>query len=757
MKLVDKAGNRSTNEIQFTRDYSGLVDGPIAQVTWPPANAVLSGDTFSIRGTVADPTARVIVSFEENEEVKEVEGMVDVDGNFWINQVPLPFGTTQFTVRFVNAVNLASVFTFSVTRGDAIITIPEGQPTFDLPTGFVSISGTIAENANVVSITVNGETVDIDGLTWSREDLLMSEEGVMVFDFVIDRSGDLPTLYISKEFEVPTHIRVRSFTMTSTEKHDNNFGGSARYERTRNVTWTHGSGGSYKIEIRQPDENGAWDLSYGEEIKWDAKGVGLHSVLVGGEWSAWSSTLWDADSTPPVQSSLPIPGPPKNSTAHRWVNYKFVDNWEGELQPGQSRTDEYVEKAHGNLELRVGGRPQAKNQSIVRLTLGAAGELPYPYFGNVNEDNQRKPFAAKDVSVLGYSFADNGELYMPVQDGLKQAFKPKTPGAKAFVAPIAGEQKHSVKIKLNGIPLHGNSKEEIVVGQMVSLSATIDPPSPALKIRSSEWGILGVAYVNRRYFRSYTRQHEGAFWQENYGSEIFELDPSKLQTPSTSLWFINGGSASILQQLVVETGTEVLTVEKSGEISVKEPTAVWVPPPQNPAAGHPEFRAWPDGIHATVSLGERDGDFDFEGDFKFIGSPPPSGEVMLTQLCQLDYRPWSIPSAKFLNEPARLDHSEAYSFGIVGISNDKIHFEDGPEFTSTPPPLHLKGNFKVFVRYKPLYGTPDDNIFVTIVTMDWGVDAIFQQFEPETWVRKEFIGPTFSLSNEFPLWEKSWP
>ena len=158
-----------------------------------------------------------------------------------------------------------------------------------------------------------------------------------------------------------------------------------------------------------------------------------------------------------------------------------------------------------------------------------------------------------------------------------------------------------------------------------------------------------------------------------------------------------------------------------------------------------------------LKLGESTG----VGDMSFLVhyNYAPVGSARIVQLCQLHY---SLPGPSFSD--FRLDGlSIAYEEGEVNIGpNHHLTFSDGPSNVG-PFDNQLKASFKDFLQFRP---RGEDNIFVTLGLVTWGIDAVIQM-DPtaaEGWSYKypPSITPPGQdqpdlTVDEFPFWQDSYP
>jgi hypothetical protein len=160
-----------------------------------------------------------------------------------------------------------------------------------------------------------------------------------------------------------------------------------------------------------------------------------------------------------------------------------------------------------------------------------------------------------------------------------------------------------------------------------------------------------------------------------------------------------------------------------------------------------------------VSLGTEDNGLDLQFDIQYDPDPFTgdafSGEVGLTQLLSMDY---SLPGETFSDE--RLDGAREFYHGTKVITSvfpltAFAPFLDMPGNTGLFP-VRVKGDFRVFCRFRPSAGIPADNIFVTLGILHWEMHGECSSAgPPEIWPTKRVPSPSQpDESDEFPSWKR---
>jgi len=159
LHATDLAGNTTTTNFTFILDYSSATNPPTVQLGWPQAGTKISGNSFTWRGQVSDPTAQVVAQIvNTNGMTNTVSGRVGRDGDFWIDSMPLSGGVNNLSLIVTDAAGNTSVKNIPVMQSSLVLTITSaglGQ----------AVAGTISDTN--YTIWVNGimATNNMDG-TW---------------------------------------------------------------------------------------------------------------------------------------------------------------------------------------------------------------------------------------------------------------------------------------------------------------------------------------------------------------------------------------------------------------------------------------------------------------------------------------------------------------------------------------------------------------------------------------------------------------
>jgi hypothetical protein len=101
---TDLAGNITTTNVIITLDFSGDTNPPIVQINWPADGTQISATNFTLDGELNDETATVSAAITDTNGLTNIiTGLVERNGKFWIEEVPLNSGTNNLTLTVTDA------------------------------------------------------------------------------------------------------------------------------------------------------------------------------------------------------------------------------------------------------------------------------------------------------------------------------------------------------------------------------------------------------------------------------------------------------------------------------------------------------------------------------------------------------------------------------------------------------------------------------------------------------------------------------
>ena len=190
---TDWAGNTTSTNLSYTLDYTGKTNPPVIAMTWPQGGEDIAQSNIMVYGTLSDPTSEISLQVTDtNGDVNMISGLVERDGHFWIQNVPLSPGTNWLSLIAQNMfgnTNLTTTTNLIVTENNSFgLTI--SPVTSDAWAAFSTVSGTIADST--YTVVVNGVVATNDGSgIWTAYDVPNNPGNMAVFQVnATNASGD---------------------------------------------------------------------------------------------------------------------------------------------------------------------------------------------------------------------------------------------------------------------------------------------------------------------------------------------------------------------------------------------------------------------------------------------------------------------------------------------------------------------------------------------------------------------------------------
>ena len=99
IKAVDMKSNQWVSTFSVTLDTTQLTNPPAVNLLWPTDGASIAADSVTLRGSVADGNLLVsAIVTDDSGNTQAVDGLVERDGAFWIDDLPLTGSTNSVTI-----------------------------------------------------------------------------------------------------------------------------------------------------------------------------------------------------------------------------------------------------------------------------------------------------------------------------------------------------------------------------------------------------------------------------------------------------------------------------------------------------------------------------------------------------------------------------------------------------------------------------------------------------------------------------------
>lgn len=154
LHATDEGGNQASKSLSYVFDPS-LATNPIVELHWPVDGTRIGADRFCCRGWISTPTASIkALVVNAGGWTNKIFGVVERDGSFWVQNVPLHEGSNIVTLVARDESGPETTTHISLVKSELKITINKLTP------ADTSASGTIS--GSDYSLWVNGQKARID-------------------------------------------------------------------------------------------------------------------------------------------------------------------------------------------------------------------------------------------------------------------------------------------------------------------------------------------------------------------------------------------------------------------------------------------------------------------------------------------------------------------------------------------------------------------------------------------------------------------
>jgi len=793
IQAVDWAGNVATLNFNYVFDTTGHTTPPVIALTWPQDQMVLSGSSFTLRGTLDDDTATVTGQWTDPiNGLQTVHGQVERGGQFWLENLPLGTANSTLTITATDAAGNAATTSLTVTQSEvtlAMDTVPDSQ----LNQVMVNVTGEISDPNYVVwvngvqgAVTANGDGTG----SWSANNVPVTAGGTASFDVTAYPSISAPATASWANFAVqqssypnplPAAIYYEDSLTALTQQEDNPPPDPVQYD----VGWDKPSvvyvkTFKYKITSSETDAHGT-DHTIVKDDNWAQGGGGDFDFTETNAFYQPGSSASDDFIWPPDAGDIPVipgqktevdsagnptvdPCPPPNL----WIeeaSMAGVDNVNStDLAPLS-----WTAQASQVVELFTGGKALRQVSSLFQLSQALFWEK---YSDLYTRGDWSTPIPPQFISLgsLGNEGAD-ANLYAVLPKGENVLITPQAPTSSSstssggpsaevssqnqntdtppqpfawFGGDLPNQNEFPLTIQANFIDLSANTPT-FCVGQNIAF-ATYWPNGGPIFTSDSAWWTLPGTFVNQQPY-SYCP----GYYDENDAYLNNLQDPLQSGFFLTSCWYsqaLDNGTVGLKITMTFPNG-KVATASASGQFSVYRPSL-------------PGFRASTPTPNVAIWGGQLNVGTIQQGVFyTFEVESSVGGQAEITQVFDDSSSPASVNKGSNV-----LDKNEIYpSTGIPiketppsALSVNSITFTDSADNQLMGNSTSLKLNYQDYVRFKPT-GGPGQNIYVTLGKVTWKVDAVANfiggtspwqvQQDPPPIVSLPQLDPT---SVEFPYW-----
>jgi hypothetical protein len=414
LRVADRAGNVTETNIDVTLDFTGDTTAPELQLIWPTNDMHISGSSFYLRGKIDDETATLTARIiDANDVTNDVIDLVERNGMFWVEGLPLAAGTNSIELTATDARGNVNTTSFNVVQSSVTLTIdstPTGSVLYE-PTG--TVYGTVSDPN--YAVTVNGVAAEVDEYgNWSAQNVPNYGQGTSTFDAQATAGGN-PPVQASRQEEQPAEVKITRHLVSLRQE---NWGSS--YTRTK----------TYQAGY-EPGEDGAWVGKYqGQASELDIEyWEGFYAV--NSEWSDTdpvgtyrTESPWGNSGPEPIpDESAQVKDVPDCSLDHvehstMGVNRVYVSHYYGKgvrhEWPGMLVNPTVFVAARTVETLYTGGKAEVARKAIFSLSAsawenGKPQNFPWQFTGG-------EVVVPERIELLGEALNSEGRLLVALPE-----------------------------------------------------------------------------------------------------------------------------------------------------------------------------------------------------------------------------------------------------------------------------------------------------------------------------------------------------
>ncbi len=452
LKATDRAGNVTTTNLHYVFVYP--TNAPVLSLVWPQDGDLLSGTSFTVRGRLSDPTAQLTAEVVGDGVTHSMTGVVERDGKFWIENVPLAAGANEVTISVMDAGTNSTGTIFTVIKSGVELTIDPLNPS-ELNNPFITVYGTI--NVSTHKIWVNGmEVTNVSSGSWYVEGVPLNEGGTAVVEAraipLTDNGGngtggsggqnttfddpgnpDSPSDITSKadmdkdpEVVMIHYEKNRSYLSLTRDEYP------TKKQTKEIIKWDVQQPGSWFDDYCSGNTFGSHMYYVCRSRNWESNGIGtLKSWEDRGGEEVCGVQLYGA----------PTP-------------YTVAEAWPGEFcgttgyrVPAGGGVDQVVARTARTLyELHTGGKQLSGRKNLFVLSGGVEG-VGNPFWPEDADDKKSYLIANTSVVLGDIGYLDNdGKIYPVLPDGQTRDVTPRVDGSSYYTFGEPGHSKHGLEL-----------------------------------------------------------------------------------------------------------------------------------------------------------------------------------------------------------------------------------------------------------------------------------------------------------------------
>jgi hypothetical protein len=477
---TDLAGNVTVTNFSFTLDYSGATN-PAVTLYWPTDGTLICNSNYTWRGHVDDPTASVTARLvDTNGNTNIFNAIVERDGNFWVENLPLAAGTNFLRLTVTNAAGLVTVTNLMVFPGAVGLTIamPDSSQLWNQG---LTVSGTISDSGDY-TVWVNGVKASYtDATDWTATNVYLPDGGTALIQARAipnsnnggngtGGSGGGPVSYgnlgnpdppadndAESQVDKPAEIYVETYNVPNVhEKRHADYeytalGESNIYDAELNYTlnWSHASGGGSTAVSTSVSSGNMPGVSMFNDwanvvYQWPAQGEGTSEEdYIDTEGGVTDSGSITDPADPPF---LPL-----------WhINVQAQNNYTTiltDVDLTHTEQMEYKQNEDTKMTLKTGGKDGSSKMNLFCISASAegwrvsieSGGGGSPVLADTADTGAIDPTT---ITIDGKALDSSGNMYEVLADNTTRDVTPTVTGNDYYTFTV-GESKQCAPMRLN--------------------------------------------------------------------------------------------------------------------------------------------------------------------------------------------------------------------------------------------------------------------------------------------------------------------
>jgi hypothetical protein len=688
-----------------------------------------------------------------------ITGIVERNGNYWLENVPLN-GTNQISIQATDAAGNVTQTNFIVKPSSRLLTV-DSTPTGDAlwqPSG--TVSGRVSNPDAVVTVngvqaTVNDEA-DGDGYySWSADGVPNYGEGTATFDVTANDATSTNQVNVAKERDCYVTVTFHEGSETIMTTNANGTWSSLDYGRgysanaqTNGDGWVLNYDGSYGIDRKNGNADGGSHETTSFQWKGQAPGTESRNYVwtysdANGSNGTTNQDFSDPDGSIRTQELQDLWRP--GSAAYLGFGPLYIRHYYAKAVNLQwagndgSVTTLKIPKARTTVKLWTGGKSQVGRKSLFCLQPTAKG-LEQAVTPGTWSLCLTPAVTASSLQVAGKQPGADGRLWLALEDNGEQDITITAP-VTHYDAEVQ-VTKYPTYIDANGANLETNTPE-FCVGQTVRFELKGLPTGNIVDMKG-QWDLPGK-YVNEEYL-----YHSNSYNDCN----SYRINNDLLQnTNAVQCWYVNqpGGMVSVGLNLKFDNG-QTASIARNGNFTLFRPSLyldnmcgllVGTVSITNPCLYITNHN------NSVLSLGDSQGGF---ARFWVSYQGNPGDNFRYLQIVQT-YRKSGDDTPLDSGAGWWYDYS-LEKLGTIPVAGSdgvgKVQQFDPPGLALKAPKTTVNDVFHTYFQYQPASG----GIWVTLgcVYWSWADTATYTNGQWNV-SAGTISAPNYQGSDNFPLWD----